>query len=100
MDLVTNTWQTLCLPAKVYLVLAVVGIISVLVAPPPKHGRAPPKLASLISNVLWAAVWVWLIAMLCEAGWNKTAWVLAVGLPVLTLIVLVAFVLGLFLEKA
>lgn len=104
MDTITNAWQTLCLPGKVYLVLALLSIASAIASPQPinKKGQSMGgnKLATIGGNILWAVVWVWLISMLCNAGWDKTAWVLAIGLPVLTLIILVAFLMGYVFEKS
>lgn len=91
-----DLWTNLCLPGKVYLVLALLSIASTISAPQP---RGTNKWTSVLGNILWALVWVWVISMLCNAGWNKTAWVLAIGLPVLVLFLLVAFLTGFLVEK-
>lgn len=97
MDTVATAWTNLCLPGKVYLVLALLGILTSLASPSGPH--TPSKPVMLISNVVWAALWVWIIAGLCSAGWIKTAWLVAVGLPVLVLLIIVGAVLGYFAEK-
>ena len=104
MDLITNTWKGLCLPGKVYLVLALLSIASSIGAPEAVNKKGKPvgtnKGWAIAGNLLWSLVWVWVISMLCQAGWNKTAWVLAIGLPVLVMILIVAAIMGYLYEKA
>ncbi len=104
METVTNAWTNLCLPGKVYLILALLGVASSLASPQPVNKKGQNmggnKVTMVIGNILWALIWVWIISMLCNAGWIKTAWVLAIGLPVLVLILLVAFIMGFLFEKA
>lgn len=92
-------WKSLCLPGKVYLVLALLGVASSIGAPQPRGAAKTNKGWTIVGNLLWSLIWVWIISMLCEAGWNKTAWVLAVGLPILLIVFIVAAVMGYLYEQ-
>lgn len=104
MNVITNTWKGLCLPAKVYLVLALLSIASSIGAPQAVNKKGKPiggnKIYSVIGNILWSLIWVWIISMLCGAGWNITAWVLAIGLPVLVIFLVIAAIGGYLYEKS
>ena len=104
MNVITNTWQGLCLPAKVYLVLALLSIASSIGAPQAVNKKGKPigsnKVYTIIGTIIWSLVWIWIISMLCGAGWTKTAWLLSIGLPVLVIILVVAAIGGFLYEKS
>ena len=103
MDTVTNAWQGLCLPARVYLILALLSVASSIGVPRPAGKKGKPVCStprSIVGNILWSLIWVWIISMLCQAGWNKTAWMLAIGLPILVIVLVIAAISGYLYEKS
>lgn len=100
METISNAWRSLCLPGKVYLVLALLSIASSIGAPQARKPVGTNKGWAIAGNILWSLIWVWVISMLCQAGWNKTAWVLAIGLPILVIILVIAAITGYLYEQA
>lgn len=100
METVSNAWQGLCLPGKVYLILALLSIASSIGAPQPRGAAGTDKVWMIAGNLLWVFVWVWILSMLCQAGWTKTAWVLAIGLPVLVMVLIVSAIMGYLYEES
>ncbi len=73
--------QSLCTPAKIYFILAIVYFIFAVV-------KRVHFMTSVI-NLLFAFAWTYLLSWLCKKGWSKLSW--AILLFPYILIMLVAF---------
>ena len=90
MDVIRN----LALPAKVYLALSALGIISTLLTKPTPN-KEDAKIVALVIQILSVFAWTWIIDLIYNAGWTKTAWVLAL-LPIIVIALLLLAVIGAF----
>jgi uncharacterized membrane protein len=71
---------SICAPAMVYLILAIIGLLA---------GAAVNfSLSSMILNLVFIALWVFLLNFLCSSGYTVISWILVV-LPLIFMIVLI-----------
>ncbi len=75
----------LCTPSLIYLILAVVSVVSMLI-----NGRFG---LLLIFQVLFMALWTWILDLICKAGYEVLSWILVI-LPIIIMIFIVLFAAG------
>ena len=84
---VFGSWQGLCLPVKIYVVLQMIGIVLLLIAanrvPDFGLGRVLVLAAILAISMLLMA---WFMQLLCKEGREGWAWFLLVGWPLIQII--------------
>ena len=95
MNNIATAWNSLCLPAQVYLLLALLSIAASLAAP--LQGWS--MISVFLGNILWAAVWTFIVHLLCQAGHTNWAWAFAIGLPVLIFALIILSALGFLIAK-
>ena len=97
-----KTFNSLCTPAQVYLLIAVVTILALLVQNinKPNHytvGMYSVKLSHhnmlfFIFKILYVVVWTWLLNKLCTSGYRSISWFLVL-LPYIFLFIIIALLL-------
>lgn len=75
--------RKLCLPALIYLILAVVQIISSLLY------MSPTFMATVVSIVM-VLIWTWLLNYICDAGFTIVSWILVLA-PIFLVLILLFF---------
>jgi len=85
-------FKSLCLPSKVYLVLAVVGIFTTLLSSPVFGGV---HLFTHLVHIVYVLFWTWVLNLICNEGYKWISWVL-----VLAPFFVVFLVLSIFLTDA
>ncbi len=75
----------LCTPSLIYLILAVVSVVSMLIS-----GNIGWL---LIFKVLFMAFWTWILDLICKAGYEVLSWILVI-LPIIIMIFIVLFAAG------
>ena len=70
---------SICAPAMVYLILSLIGIIAT--------ATVRFSVSSIILNLVFIALWVFLLNFLCSSGYTVISWILVV-LPIIVMIVL------------
>ena len=83
-------FKSLCLPSKVYFVLAFVGILASVLAPTVFGGVS---LFMHLIHLVYVVFWTWVLDLICKAGYKWLSWVLVLA-PFLAAIFVVAFVLN------
>ncbi len=78
-----NFVKNLCTPALVYLILVVVGIVSQIMS-------TGIQFVKLISTIIVASLWTWLLNFICKSGYPIVSWIL-VFLPFIVLMILLVF---------
>lgn len=83
------TFKSLCLPSKVYLVLAFIGIIvSVLFPTISKF-----SLLFQLIHLVYIIFWTWILNLICKAGYKVISWILVLA-PFVLVFLLFTFLLG------
>jgi hypothetical protein len=75
----------LCTPSLIYLILAVVSVVSMLIS-----GNIGWL---LVFKVLFMALWTWILDLICKAGYEVLSWILVI-LPIIIMIFIVLFAAG------
>lgn len=75
--------MALCTPALIYFVLSSLGLLA-------SFSVAGISITSVISNVFFMLIWVWLLNHLCSTGNETVAWILLL-LPLIIFMLLLAF---------
>ncbi len=75
----------LCTPSLIYLILAVVSVVSMLIS-----GNIGWL---LIFKVLFMSLWTWILDLICKAGYEVLSWILVI-LPIIIMIFIVLFAAG------
>ncbi len=75
----------LCLPAFIYLILAIVSIISMLL-----NGHLGWM---VLLKVVFMAFWTWILNLICKAGYEAISWVLVL-LPIILMILIFSLAIG------
>jgi hypothetical protein len=70
----------ICAPAMVYLVLAIIGVIT--------SATIQFSLGSILLNVIFIGLWTFLLNYLCSSGYTVVSWIL-VALPIIFMIFLI-----------
>lgn len=83
-------FKSLCLPSKVYFVLAIVSILSTILAPA-LFGKI--SFFMHIIHIVYAVFWTWVLNLICKAGYKWISWVLVLA-PFALVLLLVFFVLN------
>lgn len=83
---ISALFKSLCLPAKVYLVLSIVGVLITLFI------GGVSVLTQLI-HLLYIVFWVWILNVICKSGYKVISWILVL-LPFVLMFLLFTFVLG------
>ena len=71
-----STFKYLCLPSKIYFVLAIIGILSSLLAPS-IFGNVP--LFMQLIHFIYVVFWTWVLNLICKAGYKWLSWVLVLA---------------------
>jgi hypothetical protein len=71
---------SICAPAMVYLILSLIGLIA--------GATVSFSISSMILNLVFIALWVFLLNFLCSSGYTVISWILVV-LPLIVMIVLI-----------
>ena len=71
-----NAFTSLCTPAKIYVILAVTGIISLVLN--------SVSLVSVLINIIVIPIWTMLLNWICNKGYTVVSWFLLL-LPLITL---------------
>jgi len=71
-----NAFTSLCTPAKIYVILAVTGIISLVLN--------SVSLLSILINIIVIPIWTMLLNWICNKGYTVVSWFLLL-LPLITL---------------
>jgi ABC-type uncharacterized transport system permease subunit len=80
---------SICLPAIVYLVIAIIAIIVMITA------KFQP--ISILVKVLFIALWTWFLNFLCSSGYEWISWFLVI-LPFIIFFVTMIFAYEIFLK--
>ena len=68
-----SAFKVLCMPSKVYFVLAVIGILLSLLAPS-IFGNVSALMHMI--HLVYIVFWTWVLHLICKAGYNWLSWVL------------------------
>ena len=74
---VSATFKALCLPSKVYFVLAFVGILASVLSPS-MFGGSVSLIVHLI-HLVYVLFWAWVLNLICKAGYKWLSWVLVLA---------------------
>ena len=83
-------FKSLCLPSKVYFVLAFISILSSILAPA-VFGNV--SVFMQIIHIVYAVFWTWVLNLICKAGYKWISWVLVLA-PFALVFLLFVFVLN------
>jgi ABC-type uncharacterized transport system permease subunit len=75
---------SLCLPAVIYLIIAIISIISTVF-----YGQF--ELLALILQVVFIGLWTWLLNYICKRGYEGLSWFLLL-LPYIIIMILLVVV--------
>lgn len=78
------TFKSLCLPSKVYFVLAVIGVFLTVIFPS-IFGNV--SLFMQLLHLVYIVFWTWVLHLICRAGYKFISWVLVLAPFVLMFIV-------------
>jgi len=78
----SNKKPAICVPAMLYLILAVIGFISM--------AFQSCGALCLLFNVLFIAIWTWFLNFLCTQGYTTISWILVL-LPFIIFILMILF---------
>ena len=82
----SNSTPSICVPAMLYLILAVIGLITMAM----KSCGA----LCLLFKVLFIGIWTWFLNFLCKSGYTTISWVLVI-LPFIMFILMILVVIEL-----
>jgi hypothetical protein len=87
---ISAVFKSLCLPSKVYFVLAVIGILLSIFLPAVFGGAS--FLGQAI-HIVYVVFWTWVLNLICKAGYKWLSWVLVLA-PFVVAFFVVALVLN------
>jgi len=82
----SNNNSSICVPAMLYLILAVIGLITMAM----KSCGA----LCLFFKVLFIGIWTWFLNFLCKSGYTTISWILVI-LPFIMFILMILIVIEL-----
>jgi hypothetical protein len=85
-----STFKLLCLPSKVYFVLAVVGVLLTVIFPS-IFGNV--SLFMQLLHLVYIVFWTWVLQLICRAGYKFISWVLVLA-PFVLMFIVVALTLS------
>jgi hypothetical protein len=85
-----STFKSLCLPSKVYFVLAVVGVLLTVIFPS-IFGNVSVFMQLL--HLVYIVFWTWVLQLICRAGYKFISWVLVLA-PFVLMFIVVALTLS------
>ena len=80
----SSTFKSLCLPSKIYFVLAVVGVLLTVIFPS-IFGNV--SLFMQLLHLVYIVFWTWVLHLICRAGYKFISWVLVLAPFVLMFLV-------------
>jgi|LauGreDrversion4_2_1035121.scaffolds.fasta_scaffold18713_6 hypothetical protein len=83
---ISATFKALCLPSKVYFVLAFVGILVSIFSPSMFGGNV--SLIVHFIHLVYVLFWAWVLNLICNAGHKWLSWVLVLAPYVLMFLVI------------
>ena len=66
----SNSKSSICAPAILYLILAIIGLIAMAVQ---KFGAL-----SLLFKAIFVGIWTWFLNFLCNKGYKTISWILVI----------------------
>ena len=88
---ITDKYNSLCLPSKIYTMLALIGFLISIVS---FFNSSSPKLlllAGILLRFIFYLFWTWVLDSLCKKGYTTASWIL-LALPYI-LVILYSFIL-------
>jgi amino acid transporter len=82
----SNSNPSICVPAMLYLILAVIGLITMAM----KSCGA----LCLLFKILFVIIWTWFLNFLCKSGYTTISWILVI-LPFIMFILMILIVIEL-----
>jgi len=82
----SNNNSSICVPAMLYLILAVIGLITMAM----KSCGA----LCLFFKILFIGIWTWFLNFLCKSGYTTISWILVI-LPFIIFILMILIVIEL-----
>ena len=79
-----SAFKSLCLPSKVYFILAVVGVLLTVISPS-VFGNV--SLLMQLVHLVYIVFWTWVLHLICRAGYKWISWVLVLAPFVLMFLV-------------
>jgi len=79
------SYKSLCLPSKVYFVLAIVGILLAILMPN-VVGRI--GLLGHLIHIVYVIFWTWVLNLICGAGYKWISWVLVLAPFILAFLII------------
>ena len=86
---ISATFKSLCLPSKVYLVLAFIGIIVSVLFPTISNF----SLLFQLIHFVYIIFWTWILNLICKAGYKVISWILVLA-PFVLVFLIFTFMLG------
>jgi hypothetical protein len=83
---VSATFKELCLPSKIYFVLAFVGILVSLFSPSMFGGNV--SLIVHLIHLVYVVFWAWVLNLICKAGYKWLSWVLVLAPYILMFLII------------
>lgn len=83
------TFNSICLPSKVYFVLSFVTILLSLISPAVFGGLS---FLSHLFHFIYVIFWTWVLDLICKAGYSTISWVLVFFPFIVIFLLLVLFV--------
>jgi hypothetical protein len=87
---VISTFKSLCTPAMVYVVIGIIGIITML-------GKV--SILASVGNLLFMLLWTWFLNFLCSKNLTGVSWFLVL-IPYVFMIIVVIFAVDIFAHIA
>lgn len=89
-----SDFENFCLPAKVYVVLSIIGIVAGI----PIHIRfgLGNTVLSILIGLIVTYLFTWIVNIICVHLSVTWAWILVFGLPILYFILLIFFLIYIF----
>jgi hypothetical protein len=81
----SKRFNQLCTPAKIYLILSMIGVILTLY-----EGTTP--FISVLINIVFVLLWTYILGWICKKGFNIISWILVLGPLLFVPIVLLMFI--------
>ena len=81
-----NSKPSICIPAMLYLILSIIGLISM--------AYTQCMTVCILVNLLFIGIWTWFLNFLCKSGYTTISWILVI-LPFIMFILMILIVIEL-----
>ena len=79
-----NSKPSICAPALLYLILSIIGLVSM--------AYTQCMTVCILVNLLFIGIWTWFLNFLCSQGYKTISWILVI-LPFIIFILMILFVI-------